>query len=115
CGPPYANGRLHLGHALSYVLKDFVVRSKAMAGYRTPFVPGWDCHGLPIEWKIEQDLRAEGKSKNDLTTKQLRDLCRAYAKKWIDVQREDWRRFGVIADLDNPYLTMDSKNEAGIV
>lgn len=115
CGPPYANGKLHMGHTLPYVLKDFVVRSKAMAGYRTPFVPGWDCHGLPIEWKVEQGLREQGKSKDDLTTKQLRDLCRAEADKWIDIQREDWRRFGVLADLDHPYLTKDKANEAGIV
>ena len=115
CGPPYANGALHMGHALSYVLKDFVVRSKAMAGYNTPFIPGWDCHGLPIEWKVEQGLRKEGKDKKDLTTRQLRDLCRTEAQGWIDLQRESWRRYGVLADLDHPYITMDKKNEAGIV
>lgn len=115
CGPPYANGSLHMGHTLSYVLKDFVVRSRAMDGYRTPFVPGWDCHGLPIEWKVEQGLREKGKTKDDLSVKELRDLCRAEADKWINVQREDWRRFGVMADLDHPYLTKDKANEAGIV
>lgn len=115
CGPPYANGSLHMGHALSYMLKDFVVRSKSMSGLRTPFVPGWDCHGLPIEWKIEQDLRKKGQSKNDLSVKELRDLCRDYADHWIDVQKNSWKRYGVFADLDNPYLTKAQENEAGIV
>ena len=115
CGPPYANGNLHVGHALSYVLKDFVVRTKTMCGYHAPFVPGWDCHGLPIEWKVEKDLRAQNKSRYDLSVKQLRDLCRKEAKTWIDHQREGWHRYGVMADLDNPYITMDKKNEAGIV
>ena len=73
CGPPYANGRLHMGHALSYILKDFIVRAKNMQGYDAPFVPGWDCHGLPIEWKVEQDIRKEKKTKDDFTVKQLRD------------------------------------------
>lgn len=115
CGPPYANGALHMGHALSYILKDFVVRAKTMAGYHAPLVPGWDCHGLPIEWKVEQGLRKEGKDKKDLSTRQLRDLCRKEAQSWIDLQREGWRRYGVLADLDNPYITMDKENEAGIV
>ncbi|MBA44229.1 MAG: isoleucine--tRNA ligase [Magnetococcales bacterium] len=115
CGPPYANGSLHMGHTLSYVLKDFVVRSRAMSGYRTPFVPGWDCHGLPIEWKVEQGLREQGKTKDDVSVKELRDLCRDEADKWINIQREDWRRFGVMADLDHPYLTKEKANEAGIV
>lgn len=114
-GPPYANGHMHMGHALTYVLKDFVVRSKFMGGYYSPYVPGWDCHGLPIEWKVEQDLRAQGKSKHDVSKAQLRALCRAYAQKWVDVQKADWQRFGALGDWERPYLTMNPKNEAGIV
>ncbi len=114
-GPPYANGRMHMGHALTYTLKDFVVRSKFMAGFYSPYAPGWDCHGLPIEWKVEQDLRAEGKSKHDISKTELRARCRAYAQKWVDVQKADWQRFGALGDWDHPYLTMAPKNEAGIV
>ncbi|PZP39116.1 MAG: isoleucine--tRNA ligase [Pseudomonas fluorescens] len=114
-GPPYANGHMHMGHALTYVLKDFVVRSKFMAGFYSPYAPGWDCHGLPIEWKVEQDLRAEGKTKHDVSKAELRKRCRAYAQKWVDVQKGDWQRFGAFADWDNPYMTMAAKNEAGIV
>ena len=115
CGPPYANGRLHMGHALSYILKDFIVRAKNMQGYDAPFVPGWDCHGLPIEWKVEQDIRKEKKTKDDFTVKQLRDRCRAEATKWSGVQSLDWQRMGAIGDWDKPYLTMNYHNEAGIV
>lgn len=115
CGPPYANGNLHMGHLLSYVLKDFVVRSKSLEGYRTPFVPGWDCHGLPIEWKIEQDLHQKGRTKGELSIPQLRQLCRDYARKWVKTQKAEWQRFGVIADLEHPYLTMNRANEADIV
>lgn len=115
CGPPYANGNLHMGHALNMTLKDFVVRSKQMSGYDAVFTPGWDCHGLPIEWKIEEQLKAEGKSKEDLTTAELRAKCREFAQKWIDVQIGDSRRFGLMADLDDPYITMNRKNEAGIL
>ena len=114
-GPPYANGHMHMGHALTYVLKDFVVRSKFMSGFYSPYAPGWDCHGLPIEWKVEQDLRAEGKTKHDISKTELRKRCRAYAQKWVDVQKGDWQRFGALGDWDRPYLTMAPKNEAGIV
>lgn len=114
-GPPYANGNMHMGHALTYVLKDFVVRSKFMAGYDSPYAPGWDCHGLPIEWKVETDLRAEGKSKYDISKAELRARCRAYAGKWVDVQKGEWQRFGAMGDWDRPYLTMAPANEAGIV
>ena len=115
-GPPYANGHMHMGHALTYVLKDFVVRSKFMAGLDSPYVPGWDCHGLPIEWKVEQDeLRAKGKTKHDVSKEQLRSWCRAYAAKWVAVQKGEWQRFGALGDWDNPYLTMNAPNEAGIV
>ena len=115
CGPPYANGNLHMGHAMNMALKDFVVRSKQMLGYDAIFTPGWDCHGLPIEWKVEQDFRAQGKAKADFSISEIRDKCRAFAKKWVDVQVNDSRRFGVLADLNDPYLTMNQKNEAGIL
>ncbi len=114
-GPPYANGRFHMGHVLSYVLKDLVVRSKTMQGFDAPFVPGWDCHGLPIEWKVETELREKGKSKDDLSTKELRKLCRDYAQKWVNAQKEDWQRMGCLGDWDEPYLTMNPRNEAGML
>ncbi|MBI1309096.1 MAG: isoleucine--tRNA ligase [Proteobacteria bacterium] len=114
-GPPYANGNFHMGHVLTYVLKDFVVRSKFMGGFDSPYAPGWDCHGLPIEWKVEQDLRAEGKTKRDVSKAELRARCRAYAQKWVDVQKSEWQRFGALGDWDHPYLTMAPGNEAGIV
>ncbi|MBV6656766.1 MAG: isoleucine--tRNA ligase [Devosiaceae bacterium] len=113
-GPPYANGHLHIGHALNKTLKDMVTRSKQMAGYDSNYVPGWDCHGLPIEWKVEEDLRAKGKSKDDLDTVELRTLCRAFADKWIKVQAEEFRRLGVEGDFEKPYLTMSFDAEATI-
>lgn len=115
CGPPYANGNFHMGHALSYVLKDFIVRAKTLAGYDAPLVPGWDCHGLPIEWQVEQNLVKEGKKKGEVSKAELRKLCRDWATKWIEVQKIEWRRMGVLADLPNPYRTMDFKNEADTV
>ncbi|MCA3244218.1 MAG: class I tRNA ligase family protein [Alphaproteobacteria bacterium] len=114
-GPPYANGNFHLGHTLAYGLKDMIVRHKFLSGYASPYVPGWDCHGLPIEWKIEQELIASGQSKRDLSVVELRDRCRAYAQKWMDVQQAEWQRLGVLADWQRPYRTMDKANEAGIV
>lgn len=115
CGPPYANGNLHIGHALNSTLKDIVVRSQNMMGRDAVFVPGWDCHGLPIEWKIEEGFKAKSKTKEDYSTKEIRALCREFADKWVNVQKEDMRRFGVSADLDNEYRTMNPKNEAGIL
>ncbi|HEX2859280.1 MAG TPA: isoleucine--tRNA ligase [Alphaproteobacteria bacterium] len=114
-GPPYANGAFHMGHVLTYVLKDFVVRCKFMQGFDSPYVPGWDCHGLPIEWKVEEDLRKGGKSKRDISKAELRQRCREYAQKWIDVQNGDWQRLECLADWDRPYKTMAPQNEAGIV
>ena len=114
-GPPYANGHMHMGHALTYVLKDFIVRAKFMSGLDAPYVPGWDCHGLPIEWKIEQGLREQKQSKYDFTTAELRAKCRDYASHWIDIQKSEWQRFGALADWDEPYLTMSKASEAGIV
>ncbi len=114
-GPPYANGNFHLGHTLAYGLKDIIVRHKFLSGYASPYAPGWDCHGLPIEWKIEQELIAGGQTKRDLSVTELRDRCRAYARKWMDIQQTEWQRLGVLADWQRPYRTMDKANEAGIV
>lgn len=108
-GPPYANGRVHMGTALNKVLKDFVVRSRSMLGMRTPFVPGWDCHGMPIEFKVSRDLGARARSMPKL---ELRKLCRAEAEKWIDIQRRDFMRLGCIGDWFNPYITMDPAYDA---
>ncbi len=109
-GPPYANGRVHLGTALNKILKDFVVRSRSMLGFRTPFVPGWDCHGMPIEYKVSRDL---GGDKARTTPKlELRKLCRAEAEKWVDLQRSDFRRLGCIGDWFHPYLTMAPEYDA---
>jgi isoleucyl-tRNA synthetase len=111
-GPPYANGNIHIGHALNKTLKDLVVRSAQMSGYDANYVPGWDCHGLPIEWKIEEQYRAKGKNKDDVPINEFRKECREFAKGWIDVQREEFKRLGVEGDWDNPYLTMNYKAEA---
>ena len=113
-GPPYANGHLHIGHALNKILKDFVVRSAQMRGYDSRYVPGWDCHGLPIEWKIEEQYRAKGKSKDAVPVNELRAQCRAFADEWIDVQRSEFKRLGVIGDWESPYLTMSFDAEAVI-
>jgi isoleucyl-tRNA synthetase len=111
-GPPYANGNIHIGHALNKTLKDLVVRSAQMSGYDANYVPGWDCHGLPIEWKIEEQYRAKGKNKDAVPINEFRKECREFAKGWIDVQREEFKRLGVEGDWDNPYLTMNYKAEA---
>jgi isoleucyl-tRNA synthetase len=113
-GPPYANGHLHIGHALNKVLKDFVVRSRQMMGHDSRYVPGWDCHGLPIEWKIEEEYRAKGKSKDSVPVNELRAECRRFAEHWVSVQREEFKRLGVTGDWENPYLTMDFRAEAVI-
>ncbi|MEO0763819.1 MAG: class I tRNA ligase family protein, partial [Pseudomonadota bacterium] len=105
-GPPYANGHLHIGHALNKVLKDFVTRSHQMMGHDARYVPGWDCHGLPIEWKIEEKYRAKGKSKDAVPVNELRAECRAFAEQWVAVQTEEFRRLGISGDFENPYLTM---------
>lgn len=113
-GPPYANGHLHIGHAMNKVLKDVMVRSHAMMGYDASFVPGWDCHGLPIEWKVEENLREQGLSKDDVPVVEFRALCRAFASKWVSVQAAEFSRLGVRADFDAPYTTMAFKAEATI-
>ncbi|MBX7541448.1 isoleucine--tRNA ligase [Qipengyuania sphaerica] len=114
-GPPYANGDMHIGHALNRILKDMVVRSQTLLGKDAPFVPGWDCHGLPIEWKVEEQFRKKKQDKNAIPASEFRAECRAYAQKWVDVQREQLKRLGLMADFDNPYLTMQFESEATIV
>jgi isoleucyl-tRNA synthetase len=111
-GPPYANGRVHLGTALNKILKDFVVRSHSMMGLSTPYVPGWDCHGMPIEYKVSRDL---GERARTISKLELRRLCKAEAEKWIELQREDFRRLGVIGDWFAPYLTMNPEYDAAEV
>ncbi len=111
-GPPYANGHLHIGHALNKILKDIVTRSRQMQGFDSNYVPGWDCHGLPIEWKIEEQYREKGKNKDEVPINDFRRECRTFAEHWIKVQREEFKRLGVTGDWDNPYLTMNFEAEA---
>src|SRR5215469_9575066 len=118
-GPPYANGNIHIGHALNKILKDVVTRSQQMLGFDSNYVPGWDCHGLPIEWKIEEEnYRAKGKAKPDLSDPaalvEFRRECRQFAEHWIKVQREEFERLGIIGDWAHPYTTMDYFAEAQI-
>ncbi|PCI04046.1 MAG: isoleucine--tRNA ligase [Hyphomicrobiales bacterium] len=113
-GPPYANGNLHIGHALNKILKDIINRSFQMRGRDANYVPGWDCHGLPIEWKIEEQYRAKGKNKDDIPVNEFRKECRDFATHWVGVQSEEFQRFGVIGDFKNPYLTMNFNAEAVI-
>lgn len=122
-GPPYANGDMHIGHALNHILKDMVCRTQNLLGRDAPYVPGWDCHGLPIEWKVEEQYRKEKKAKPVLTgagrdeaaVKAFRDECRAYAQRWVDAQRGQLKRLGIMGDWDHPYLTMQKESEAVIV
>ncbi|WP_447968989.1 isoleucine--tRNA ligase [Nitrospira sp. M1] len=111
-GPPYANGKIHIGHALNKILKDIIIKYKTMEGYRVPYVPGWDCHGLPIEHQVTKQL---GEKKKSLTAIQLRQMCRDYASKFYQIQREEFERLGVLGDWAHPYLTMDKSYEAAIV
>ncbi len=106
-GPPYANGHLHIGHALNKILKDMVVRSQQMMGRDARYIPGWDCHGLPIEWKIEEQYRKKGRNKDEVDVVDFRKECRNFAEGWIDVQRSEFKRLGVTGNWDAPYLTMD--------
>ncbi len=113
-GPPYANGNIHIGHALNKILKDLVTRSQRMAGKDAEYVPGWDCHGLPIEWKIEEEYRAKGRNKDDVPLVEFRRQCRDFARKWVDIQREEFIRLGVGGDWAHPYETMSFPAEATI-
>ncbi|MEI8700235.1 isoleucine--tRNA ligase [Mesorhizobium sp. ISC15] len=113
-GPPYANGNIHIGHALNKILKDVITRSFQMRGYDSNYVPGWDCHGLPIEWKIEEQYRAKGKNKDEVPVNEFRKECREFAAHWIKVQGAEFQRLGVVGDFDNPYTTMAFHAEARI-
>ena len=113
-GPPYANGHLHIGHALNKVLKDFITRSQQMMGRDARYVPGWDCHGLPIEWKIEEEYRKRGQDKDAVDVVEFRQECRKFAEGWVDVQREEFKRLGIIGKWEDPYLTMNYHAEAVI-
>ena len=108
-GPPYANGNIHLGTAFNKILKDFIVKSKSMAGFDAPYVPGWDCHGLPIEIKVDAEL---GKRKASMTGAQIRAECRAYAGKFVEIHRKEFKRLGVLGRWEDPYLTMSAQYEA---
>jgi isoleucyl-tRNA synthetase len=114
-GPPYANGHLHMGHAFNKILKDLVVRSRQVMGFDSNYVPGWDCHGLPIEWKVEEEFRANNRKKREVPVPEFRAACRAYAEKWVGVQKEEFKRYGVTGDWDDPYTTMKFDAEAAIV
>ncbi|KNG94107.1 isoleucine--tRNA ligase [Pseudaestuariivita atlantica] len=106
-GPPYANGHLHIGHALNKTIKDMIVRSHQMLGFDSRYIPGWDCHGLPIEWKIEEQYRKKGKNKDAVPINEFRAECRKFAEGWVDIQREEFKRLGITGNWDDPYLTMD--------
>src|SRR5918993_1192997 len=111
-GPPYANGEIHMGHALNKILKDLVVKSHNMLGFDAPYIPGWDCHGLPIELKVDREL---GPKKKQMSTADFRRACRAYAEKYVDIQRRDFKRLGIIGLWDDPYKTMAFRYQAAIV
>ncbi|WP_319545181.1 isoleucine--tRNA ligase [Ruegeria conchae] len=113
-GPPYANGHLHIGHALNKTIKDMIVRSHQMMGFDSRYVPGWDCHGLPIEWKIEEQYRKKGKNKDEVNIVDFRQECRKFAEGWIDIQREEFKRLGITGNWPDPYITMDYHAEAVI-
>src|SRR5262245_42396886 len=111
-GPPYANGNVHLGTALNKILKDVVVRSRSMAGFDAPYRPGWDCHGLPIELRVDKDL---GARKKEMSAVEFRRKCRAYAEKYVGIQRAEFQRLGIMGEWDDPYLTMNPAYQAAIV
>ncbi|MBA3461035.1 MAG: class I tRNA ligase family protein, partial [Deltaproteobacteria bacterium] len=110
-GPPYSNGNIHYGHILNKILKDIVVKSRTMVGFRTPYVPGWDTHGLPIELAVERELADKRKS---MSSADVRQACKEYALKFVDIQRAEFKRLGVLGDWDRPYLTLDAKYEGAI-
>ncbi len=114
-GPPYANGNLHIGHALNKILKDIINRYQRSTGKQVSYVPGWDCHGLPIEWKIEEEYRASKKNKDDVPVLEFREQCRQYAAKWVEIQKEEFKRLGIDGNWQQPYTTMTHAAEAQIV
>ena len=109
-GPPFANGDVHIGTALNKILKDIIIKYKTLRGFSAPYIPGWDCHGLPIEFKVSQEMRKAGDTSADAAT--IRKACDAYARKYIDLQRTQFKRLGVLGDWDNPYLTLNKEYEA---
>ncbi len=111
-GPPYANGHIHMGTSLNKTLKDIIIKSRQMSGFDAPYVPGWDCHGLPIEHQVDMEL---GPKRKDLSLIEIRQRCRAYAEKFIDIQRNEFKRLGGLGEWDNPYLTMNYAYEAVII
>jgi Isoleucyl-tRNA synthetase len=111
-GPPYANGSIHIGHSVNKILKDIIIKSKGLSGFDSPYVPGWDCHGLPIELKVEGMV---GKPGEKVTAAQFREECRKYAKTQVEAQKTDFIRLGVLGDWEHPYLTMDFNTEANII
>ena len=113
-GPPYANGNLHIGHALNKIHKDVINRAQQMSGRDANYIPGWDCHGLPIEWKIEEQYRKKNKDKDEVPVLEFRKECREYAQHWLSVQAEEFKRLGVAGDWENRYATMDFDSEARI-
>ncbi len=114
-GPPYANGDIHIGHALNKILKDITIRAQQMMGKDAAYVPGWDCHGLPIEWKIEEQYRNQGRDKDEVPVNEFRAQCRQFAEKWVAIQSAQFQRLGVLGDWENPYTTMSCQAEAAIV
>ena len=113
-GPPYANGHIHIGTALNKILKDIVVRFNQMMGKDAPYVPGWDCHGLPIEWKVEEEYKKKGKNKDTIPVNEFREECRQFAASWIEIQKKEFNRLGVNGDWKNHYTTMSKSSEAQI-
>ena len=114
-GPPYANGDLHLGHALNKILKDIICRFKFQNSCDVNFVPGWDCHGLPIEWKVEENYKKSGKNKNEVEISVFRQECRNFAKSWVEIQKKQFDRFGIQTNWKDVYLTMNKDSELAIV
>ena len=111
-GPPYANGHLHMGHALNKILKDIIVKYQQLLNKNSIYVPGWDCHGLPIEWKIEEQYRKKGKDKDEVPIAEFRQECRDFAAHWLNIQSEEFQRLGILGDWGNPYTTMRYEAES---
>src|SRR5580698_4147187 len=105
-GPPFANGDIHIGHLINKTLKDVILRFRTIQGHQTPYVPGWDCHGLPIEHKIQEQIKKEGKNIREMSTLDVRKRCFDYAEKYVNIQSEQFQRLGILGDWNNPYMTM---------
>jgi len=114
-GPPFANGKPHAGHALNKCIKDIILRFNRMCRLDVEYIPGWDCHGLPIEWKIEEKLKESSQRRADISVSKFREMCHEFAQKWVDVQKDGFKRLGICADWDHPYLTMNPASEACVI